>query len=141
MRLQQSLLDYFRMLIGTRGICRIGTGIVLIVGRISFIRQNDGVCIIGVKLYSTTMGMAVDFSITLFLTFAFVWPIWRSKFDKARKLARNSIIAALARSVYNGDQSHDLGCARRQTAVFCLPRVVRSRRHCQRCSHFLRHTR
>lgn len=94
-RLQQSLLDYFRMLIGTRGICRIGTGIVLIVGRISFIRQNDGVCIIGVKLYSTTMGMAVDFSITLFLTFAFVWPIWRSK-DKARKLARNSIIAALA---------------------------------------------
>ncbi|KAK4052155.1 hypothetical protein OIV83_002450 [Microbotryomycetes sp. JL201] len=74
----------------------IGVAVCMIVGRISHRRPSDGACIIGLKLYATVPMLAVDFAVNAFLTAAFIIPIYRSKFVKARKLARNSAIGAVA---------------------------------------------
>ncbi|KAI5480989.1 hypothetical protein MNV49_006175 [Pseudohyphozyma bogoriensis] len=75
----------------------VAVGVVMAVGRISFRRTDtDGACVIGLKLYATVPMLTVDALVNLFLTGAFVVPIYRSQFTKARSLARNSSIAAIA---------------------------------------------
>lgn len=74
----------------------VGVAIAMIIGRVSFLRRTDGACIIGLRLYATAATLSVDFAVNVFLTAAFVVPIWRSQFKTARSLARNSVIAALA---------------------------------------------
>ncbi|KAK4049734.1 hypothetical protein OIO90_005315 [Microbotryomycetes sp. JL221] len=74
----------------------LGVAICMIIGRISHRRSSDGACIIGLKLFATVPMLAVDFAVNVFLTAAFIIPIQRSKFVKARKLARNSAIGAVA---------------------------------------------
>ncbi|KAK4703515.1 hypothetical protein P7C70_g2699, partial [Phenoliferia sp. Uapishka_3] len=69
--------------------------ITMIVGRIAFIRENDGACVIGLKLFATVPMLTVDAAVNLFLTSAFVIPIYRSRFGKAQILARNSVVAAM----------------------------------------------
>ncbi|KAM0751548.1 hypothetical protein T439DRAFT_324733 [Meredithblackwellia eburnea MCA 4105] len=73
----------------------IGVAIAMIVGRIAYIRP-DHACMIGLKLYATVPMLTVDAIVNLFLTTAFVVPIYKSRFGKAQTLARNSIIAATA---------------------------------------------
>lgn len=53
-------------------------------------------CIIGLRIYATVPMLVVDAAVNIFLTTAFVIPIARSSFVKARRLARNSCIAAVA---------------------------------------------
>ncbi|KAM0791970.1 hypothetical protein ACM66B_000473 [Microbotryomycetes sp. NB124-2] len=74
----------------------IGVAVCMIIGRISHRRASDNACVIGLKLYATVPMLAVDFAVNVFLTSAFIIPIYRSKFVKARKLARNSAIGAVA---------------------------------------------
>lgn len=45
------------------------------VGRIAFIRQNDGACVIGLKIFSTIPMLTVDAMVNLFLTASFVIPM------------------------------------------------------------------
>jgi len=51
--------------------------VLSIVGRNSFIRA-DGVCIIGLKNFSTIPLIAYDLFLNVFLTTMFLWPLWRS---------------------------------------------------------------
>ncbi|KAM0791674.1 hypothetical protein ACM66B_006266 [Microbotryomycetes sp. NB124-2] len=74
----------------------IGVAVCMIIGRISHRRASDNACVIGLKLYATVPMLAVDFAVNVFLTSAFIIPIYRSKFVKARKLAGNSAIGAVA---------------------------------------------
>ncbi|GAA6003340.1 hypothetical protein JCM10207_000284 [Rhodosporidiobolus poonsookiae] len=74
----------------------LGTAIAMIVGRIAFIRQGDGQCVIGLKLYATVPMLTVDSITNIFLTTGFVLPIYRSSMVKTQRLARNSAIAAIA---------------------------------------------
>ncbi|SCV72731.1 BQ2448_4268 [Microbotryum intermedium] len=71
-------------------------GVLLILGRNHEIRQSDGACRIGFKLYSSAPGLALDVLTNIFLTAAFIIPVYRSKFSRARRLAGNSCIAAVA---------------------------------------------
>ncbi|KAK4706148.1 hypothetical protein P7C70_g41, partial [Phenoliferia sp. Uapishka_3] len=73
----------------------IVVAILMIVGRIAYIRDHDGACVIGLKLYASAPMLAVDATVNLFLTSAFVIPIYRSKMGKAQQLARTSVISAL----------------------------------------------
>lgn len=70
--------------------------VTLIVGRVAKIRESDEACIIGLKLFATVPMLIVDLAVNVFLTSAFIIPLRRSSFEKARKLARNSVIAAVA---------------------------------------------
>ncbi|BGP37518.1 hypothetical protein JCM10449v2_001424 [Rhodotorula kratochvilovae] len=74
----------------------LGVAGVMIAGRISLIRQNDGACIIGLRLFATVPMLAVDALTNIYLTIGFVLPVWRSKNEKARRLAKVSSIAAIA---------------------------------------------
>ncbi|BGP18892.1 hypothetical protein JCM10213v2_006972 [Rhodosporidiobolus nylandii] len=68
----------------------------MIAGRIALIRQHDGACIIGMRLWSTVPMLGVDAITNIYLTTLFIIPIWRSSFPKAQRLARVSAIAAVA---------------------------------------------
>ncbi|SCZ91851.1 BZ3500_MvSof-1268-A1-R1_Chr5-3g08176 [Microbotryum saponariae] len=70
--------------------------VLLMLGRYHEIRQNDGACRIGLKLYSTATGLAIDVLTNVLLTAAFIIPVYRSKFSRARRLARKSCMAAVA---------------------------------------------
>lgn len=74
----------------------LGVAVTLIVGRIAKIRQADEACIIGLKLFATIPMLVVDLAVNAFLTTAFIIPLRRSSFAKSRKLARNSVVAAIA---------------------------------------------
>ncbi|ORY90700.1 hypothetical protein BCR35DRAFT_245923, partial [Leucosporidium creatinivorum] len=74
----------------------LGVVVVMAIGRIAELRATDGACIIGLKIYATVPMLVVDAAVNIFLTTAFVVPIARSQFHKARRLARNSCIAAVA---------------------------------------------
>ncbi len=74
----------------------LGVAVTLIVGRIAKIRENDEACIIGLKLFATIPMLVVDLAVNVFLTSAFIIPLRKSSFQKARRLARNSVVAAIA---------------------------------------------
>ncbi|SCV71871.1 BQ2448_4565 [Microbotryum intermedium] len=69
---------------------------ILIAGRVHEIRQSDGACQIGLRLYSTMTLVVIDATTNIFLTAAFIVPIYRSKFPRARRLAHRSCIASVA---------------------------------------------
>ncbi|GAA6003347.1 hypothetical protein JCM10207_000287 [Rhodosporidiobolus poonsookiae] len=77
-------------------VCWIGVAIAMIVGRIGVIREHDGACLIGLRLYATVPMLTVDAITNIYLTVGFILPIWRSNFPKAKRLARVSAIAAIA---------------------------------------------
>lgn len=62
-------------------------------GRIAVIRS--GTCYIGLKLFTTIPLLIVDTVANLYLSLAFLLPIWRSKSPQILRLARRSSIAAL----------------------------------------------
>ncbi|GAA5964778.1 hypothetical protein JCM3765_002553 [Sporobolomyces pararoseus] len=74
----------------------LGVAVVMIVGRIAEIRAHDNACVIGLKLYSTVPMLTVDAVVNIYLTAAFVLPVYRSRWHKAQKLAFNSCLAAIA---------------------------------------------
>ncbi|GAA6039614.1 hypothetical protein JCM8097_002214 [Rhodosporidiobolus ruineniae] len=74
----------------------LAVAITMIVGRIGLIRQHDGACVIGLRLYATVPMLTVDAITNIYLTSAFIMPIWNSNFPKAQRLARVSAIAAVA---------------------------------------------
>lgn len=74
----------------------LAVAVTMIVGRISHIRRNDGACIIGLRLYATVPMLAVDAITNIYLTAGFCIPVWRSKNEKARRLAKVSSLAAFA---------------------------------------------
>jgi len=74
----------------------IGVAIAMIIGRTAYIREHDNACIIGLKLYATVPMLVTDVIVNVYLTTAFVVPIWRSKFPRARALAINSSFSAIA---------------------------------------------
>ncbi|GAA5975881.1 hypothetical protein JCM5350_000766 [Sporobolomyces pararoseus] len=74
----------------------LGVAVVMIVGRIAEIRAHDNACVIGLKLYSTVPMLTVDAIVNIYLTAAFVLPVYRSRWHKAQKLAFNSCLAAIA---------------------------------------------
>lgn len=75
--------------------------VTLAVGRISLIRAQDGACVIGLHPWASIPLLAMDLLVNVFLTSAFVVPIWgRLKLSsapvgKAQRLARNSVLAAI----------------------------------------------
>lgn len=72
-------------------------GLVLLLGNRVLTRPlSSSACIIGLKIYATVPMLVVDACVNVFLTAAFIVPIARSRFPKARRLARNSCIAAVA---------------------------------------------
>ncbi|GAA5873441.1 hypothetical protein JCM16303_001124 [Sporobolomyces ruberrimus] len=74
----------------------LGVAVVMIVGRIADIREHDNACVIGLKLYSTVPMLTVDAIVNIYLTAAFVLPVYRSRWHKAQTLALHSCIAAVA---------------------------------------------
>ncbi|GAA5914178.1 hypothetical protein JCM8208_003930 [Rhodotorula glutinis] len=74
----------------------LAVAVTMIVGRISHIRRQDGAWIIGLRLYATVPMLAVDAVTNIYLTTGFVVPVWRSKNEKARRLAKVSSLAAFA---------------------------------------------
>ncbi|GAA5863943.1 hypothetical protein JCM8547_005288 [Rhodosporidiobolus lusitaniae] len=77
-------------------VCWLGVAIAMIIGRVALVRQHDGACIIGLRLYATVPMLTVDAVTNIYLTTAFIIPIWKSNFPKAQRLARVSAIAAVA---------------------------------------------
>ncbi|KAK7463462.1 hypothetical protein VKT23_006812 [Stygiomarasmius scandens] len=59
-------------------------GIVMVIGRVSYLRQEDGYCFIGLKFYSSVALLSYDLYITLLLTGLFLWPLLRSSFTNSR---------------------------------------------------------
>lgn len=72
----------------------LAVAIAMGVGRISYIRA-DGICVIGLKRYATIPMLTLDFVVNIVLTSSFAIPISRSRFPRAQRLARRSILAAL----------------------------------------------
>ncbi|BGP13416.1 hypothetical protein JCM10213_008577 [Rhodosporidiobolus nylandii] len=68
----------------------------MIAGRVGLLREHDGACVIGLKLWATVPILAVDAVTNIYLTTLFIIPIWRSNFPKAQRLARRSAVAAVA---------------------------------------------
>lgn len=93
----------------------IGTLLAMIFGRVARLRQHDGACQIGLKLFATGPLLAVDalgedlpnkrgfslwltshsITVNVGLTSAFVFPILKSRFSTSRRLAYRSAIAAV----------------------------------------------
>ncbi|GAA5954683.1 hypothetical protein JCM8115_004660 [Rhodotorula mucilaginosa] len=81
----------------------VAVAILEIPGRVAVIR--NGTCHIGLRLFTTIPLLAVETVANLYLTLAFLLPIWRSKSPQILRLARRSSIAALislATSFSNG---------------------------------------
>ncbi|KWU44715.1 hypothetical protein RHOSPDRAFT_33798 [Rhodotorula sp. JG-1b] len=81
----------------------VAVAILVIPGRIAEIRS--GTCYIGLKLFTTVPLLVVDTVANLYLSLAFLLPIWRSKSPQILRLARRASIAALvslATSFSNG---------------------------------------
>ncbi|GAA5879099.1 hypothetical protein JCM1840_004526 [Sporobolomyces johnsonii] len=74
----------------------LGVTGVMIAGRVTEIRQNDNACVIGLRIWSTVPMLTMDTLINIYLTTAFVIPICHSKFANARRLAAQSMVAAVA---------------------------------------------
>ncbi|KAK0469568.1 uncharacterized protein EV420DRAFT_42586 [Desarmillaria tabescens] len=106
-------------------LCAITVGLytvaiaVMIIGRVTFLREHDQVCIIGLKPFSSIFLLAYDLYITVFLTTLFLWPILRSSVANPRikMVAIRTLIAAvvaLATSIVNmaaltSFRGHELG--------------------------------
>lgn len=70
--------------------------VAMAVGRVSYIRDDDGACVIGEKRFATIPMLVVDALVNIYLTLAFSIPIWKTDLTRARTLAIKSSIAAFA---------------------------------------------
>ncbi|THV07285.1 hypothetical protein K435DRAFT_959880 [Dendrothele bispora CBS 962.96] len=70
--------------------------IVMVVGRVTYIRQEDGICFIGLKFYSSVALLSYDLYITLLLTGLFLWPLLRCNLTnlRIRTVARRTMISS-----------------------------------------------
>ncbi|KAE9397426.1 hypothetical protein BT96DRAFT_72273 [Gymnopus androsaceus JB14] len=57
---------------------------IMVIGRIHYLRESDGVCIIGLKPYSSLTLLSYDLFINIVLTLMFLWPIIRSNLTNPR---------------------------------------------------------
>ncbi|KAG7451297.1 uncharacterized protein BT62DRAFT_882719 [Guyanagaster necrorhizus] len=84
-------------------LCTITVGLysvaiaVMVIGDVGFLREDDRVCIIGLKPYSSIFLLAYDLYITIFLTALFLWPIVRSSLanPRVKMVAIRTLIAAV----------------------------------------------
>lgn len=84
-------------------LCAITVGLytiaiaVMVIGSVTFLREHDQVCIIGLKPFSSIFLLAYDLYITVFLTTLFLWPILRSSVPnpRIRMVAIRTLIAAM----------------------------------------------
>ncbi|KIK71507.1 hypothetical protein GYMLUDRAFT_338617 [Collybiopsis luxurians FD-317 M1] len=65
-------------------------------GHIAFLRQSDGLCIIGLKRYSSLMLLCYDLFINIVLTLLFLWPVLRANLTnpRLRLVAVRTLLAA-----------------------------------------------
>ncbi|KAL0066873.1 hypothetical protein AAF712_006068 [Marasmius tenuissimus] len=93
----------------------VGVVTTMVVGRVSYWRESDGSCIIGLKPYSSGSLLGFDLFINLFLNGLFLWPLFRSRLmnPKIRLIALRTLIAssvALTTSLVNiGVLTHQRG--------------------------------
>jgi len=57
---------------------------IMVIGRIHYLRESDGACIIGLKPYSSLTLLSYDLFINIVLTLMFLWPIIRSNLTNPR---------------------------------------------------------
>ncbi|KAG7095797.1 hypothetical protein E1B28_006497 [Marasmius oreades] len=71
--------------------------VLMITGRVHYWR-DDGVCVIGLKSYSSIPLLSFDLYINLFLNGLFLWPLFRSKIvnPRIRSVAIRTLIASSA---------------------------------------------
>ncbi|KIK51399.1 hypothetical protein GYMLUDRAFT_64846 [Collybiopsis luxurians FD-317 M1] len=79
---------------------------LMAVGRVHYLRENDGACIIGLKAYTSYVLLSYDLTIIIVLTLMLLWPLVRAELsnDRLKKLARKTLVAcvvALATSSMN----------------------------------------
>ncbi|KAF5390521.1 hypothetical protein D9757_002592 [Collybiopsis confluens] len=69
--------------------------VLMIVGREGTIREDD-ICIIGLRSYSTISLIVYDFSLNIFLTTMFLFPLWRSHpmSPRLRSVAKRTLYGA-----------------------------------------------
>ncbi|CAE6373417.1 unnamed protein product [Rhizoctonia solani] len=72
--------------------------ILMIVGRIAFLRSTDMACIIGLKPFSSIPLLSYDVFTNVFLNTMFLWPLLRFKLVNShlRAVARRNLVAAAA---------------------------------------------
>ncbi|KAF9041106.1 hypothetical protein BDZ89DRAFT_1156558 [Hymenopellis radicata] len=69
--------------------------LTMIIGKVTFLREHDQVCIIGLKRYSTIMLLTYDLYINVFLTSLFLYPLLRCNMNPlVRNVALRTLIAA-----------------------------------------------
>ncbi|KIK71445.1 hypothetical protein GYMLUDRAFT_79504 [Collybiopsis luxurians FD-317 M1] len=56
----------------------------MVAGKIHYLRENDGVCIIGLKRFSSLALLAFDLFINIVLTVLFLWPVFRANLTNPR---------------------------------------------------------
>ncbi|KAF5360029.1 hypothetical protein D9758_007589 [Tetrapyrgos nigripes] len=74
----------------------LAVAVLLVIGRISYLRLFDGVCIIGLKIFANIALLSYDIYMTLFFTALFVWPLMRTEFNSPhiRRVARRTLISS-----------------------------------------------
>ncbi|KIY68012.1 hypothetical protein CYLTODRAFT_443664 [Cylindrobasidium torrendii FP15055 ss-10] len=82
--------------------------ILMVIGRIAYLRETDQACIIGLKSFSSIPLLAYDLYITIFLTTLFLWPLLRRNGpgmnDRVKQMGKRALLAsgiALATSTVN----------------------------------------
>ncbi|CUA72596.1 hypothetical protein RSOLAG22IIIB_10157 [Rhizoctonia solani] len=72
--------------------------ILMVVGRIAFLRSTDMACIIGLRPFSSIPLLSYDVFTNVFLNAMFLWPLLRSKLFNShlRAVARRNLVAAAA---------------------------------------------
>ncbi|KAF5345416.1 hypothetical protein D9757_013483 [Collybiopsis confluens] len=70
--------------------------IVMIIGRLHFLRQGDGVCFMGLKPFSSWAILGYDIAINIVLTMMFLWPLLKAKMynERLRRVAFRTLIAS-----------------------------------------------
>ncbi|KIK67892.1 hypothetical protein GYMLUDRAFT_36698 [Collybiopsis luxurians FD-317 M1] len=73
----------------------VAVAVLMVLGRDSTIRE-DGVCVIGLKSYSTIPLIVYDFTLNVFLTSMFLWPLWISHpmSPRLRSIAKRTLYGA-----------------------------------------------
>ncbi|KAF9041095.1 hypothetical protein BDZ89DRAFT_1128940 [Hymenopellis radicata] len=67
----------------------------MIIGRVTFLREHDQACIIGVKRYASIMLLTYDAFVNVFLTSLFLYPLIRRNMNpQIRNVALRTLIAA-----------------------------------------------
>ncbi|KAF5345422.1 hypothetical protein D9757_013478 [Collybiopsis confluens] len=70
--------------------------ILMIIGRVHFLRQGDGTCFMGLKTFSSYAILGYDMSISVIFTLMFLWPLLRAKLhsDRLKSVAVRTLIAS-----------------------------------------------